>query len=117
MFIRAENFHRLYTREYYDMLTYLGDLGGLMDVVLLFCWFISGLFATRLFQAALVNSTYKVQEYMNNENNYYDVEKFIESESDLGIDDEDENNNKKLKPACLSRFCCCFFSNKSKGKA
>ena len=104
MFLRAENFHRLYTREYYDMLTYLGDLGGLMDVALLFCWFISGLFATRLFQAALVNSAYKVQEYMNNENNYYDIDKFMETESELCSDEIDENIKKNQNSWC----CCCF---------
>ena len=53
-FLRADNFHRLYKREYYDLLSYMGDLGGLIDVVFIFFGFLSSLLATRMFQAALV---------------------------------------------------------------
>ena len=55
LFFRQDYSQRLYKREEYDMLTYLGDLGGLLDFVVIFGWVVSYHFASRLFSAALVN--------------------------------------------------------------
>ena len=54
LFLRAESFERMYKLEYYDLLSYLGDLGGLLDVILIIGCILSGFIASRMFQAALV---------------------------------------------------------------
>ena len=53
-----------YKRIEYDLLTYLGDIGGLIDVVMVFGRLITYIFVTRLFHAALVEKAYRLQKYM-----------------------------------------------------
>ena len=60
IFFRADNENKLYKRIGYDILTYLGDLGGLLDVVVVIGQFSATLFASRLFQAALVGQAYRI---------------------------------------------------------
>ena len=43
------------------MLTYLGDLGGLADVLLIAGSILTGLFSAKMFQVALINSSYRIQ--------------------------------------------------------
>ena len=50
----------LYKREEYDLLTYFGDLGGLLSSLLFSGWTISSMFVLRLFHAALVKKIYRV---------------------------------------------------------
>lgn len=78
---------RLYKREEYDVLTYLSDLGGLLDVILLLGVFLSSPFVARLFHAALVKKTYRIQQYLNDMTPYYETKKqddkgHLTSESD-----------------------------------
>ena len=60
-YLRQDEQKRLYKREEYDILTYLGDMGGLLDIILLFGVFLSSKFVNRLFHAALVKQTYRIQ--------------------------------------------------------
>ena len=60
IFFRADNERRLYKREGYDILTYLGDLGGLLDFVLLLGWLVTTVFAGKLFEAALIGASYRI---------------------------------------------------------
>lgn len=92
------------------MLTYFGDLGGLLDFVLGFGWLISTVFVSRLFQAALVKKAYRVQRYMLDTTEYYETgkpgaltteseSKSDESENVLAIENEESkanNNNNNL---------------------
>jgi hypothetical protein len=43
------------------VLTYLGDLGGLADVLWMAGSTLTGLFSAKLFQAALISSAYRVK--------------------------------------------------------
>ena len=54
IYFRADSNSKLYKREDYQLLEYLGDLGGLLDFVILFCWALSHVFVKRLFDAALI---------------------------------------------------------------
>ena len=54
IFFRADNENKLYKRIGYDILTYLGDLGGILDVVVVVGHVCTTIFASRLFQAALI---------------------------------------------------------------
>ena len=63
VYLRAENQSRFYKRVGYDILTYLGDLGGLLDFVLALGFAITSFFSTKLFSAALIGQVYRVQRY------------------------------------------------------
>ena len=49
LFLRADNMSKLYKREDYLLLDYLGDLGGILDFVIVFCYALSHVFVQRLF--------------------------------------------------------------------
>ena len=49
IFFRADNEHRLYKRAMDDLLTYMGDLGGLLDLLLVLGYTLTGIFASKIF--------------------------------------------------------------------
>ena len=49
IYLRQDENVRRYKREEYDILTFLGDLGGLLDIILLAGVAISSPFVVRLF--------------------------------------------------------------------
>jgi len=63
----------LYRREDYDLLTYLGDIGGLLDFILLFGWSTSTVFVSRLFSAAIIERVYRLQKYLQDMTSYYET--------------------------------------------
>ena len=71
LFFRAENQSRQYKRVGYDVLTYLGDLGGLLDFVLMFGFLFTSCFATKLFSAALIGQVYRIQRYAKDFTQFY----------------------------------------------
>ena len=52
--LRASSIKRVYKREVVDVLTYLGDLGGLLDVLLVVGQMLTSIVASKLFTAALI---------------------------------------------------------------
>ena len=44
LYLRADSMTKLYKREDYQLLDYLGDLGGILDFVIVFCWALSHVF-------------------------------------------------------------------------
>ena len=48
LYLRADEITRLYKREEYGVLTYFGNIGGLLDFVLIFGSTISSVFVSRL---------------------------------------------------------------------
>ena len=71
IFFRADLMSKFYKREDYDILEYLGDIGGLLDIVLIFGYAFSHSFVQRLFQAALVEKVYRLQHYLRDMTPYY----------------------------------------------
>ena len=71
LFLRAANERQLYFRDTYDMLTYLGDLGGLIDIVMVVGYLLTTLFASKLLAAAVIGQVYRIQSYMRDESQYY----------------------------------------------
>lgn len=59
IFFRADQIEKIYKMEAYDVLTFFGDLGGLLDVVLLAGSFFTSALTFRLFQADLVERAYR----------------------------------------------------------
>lgn len=60
IYLRQDDQKRLYKREEYDALTFLSDLGGLLEILLLLGMLLSSSFVMRLFYAALVKKTYRI---------------------------------------------------------
>ena len=65
------------------MLTYLGDLGGLIDFVLLMGWLITTVFAGKLFEAALIGASYKIQSYTRDFSQYYKTREINKISSEI----------------------------------
>jgi hypothetical protein len=49
IYLRAENIKHAYKRIGYDLLTFLGDVGGLFDIIMLLGRTLTMFFAARLF--------------------------------------------------------------------
>ena len=60
IYFRAENARRVYQRQGYDILAYLGDLGGLLDVLLVVGKVMTAIFTSKLFIAALISEAYRI---------------------------------------------------------
>lgn len=71
IFLRADDSVVLYKREYDDILTYMGDLGGLLDILLVCGYILTSLFASKLFLAALMRQAYRIQSYTKDFTQYY----------------------------------------------
>ena len=74
------------------MLTYFGDLGGLLDFVIWFGWGLSTFFVSRLFAADLVSQAYRVQKYLLDSTAYYESSKLdghLTTESDSVLSNQD----------------------------
>ena len=55
MYIRADDTQYFFKRENYDLITYLGDLGGLLDVLFAVGSVTTGLLTSKLFKAKLIS--------------------------------------------------------------
>ena len=73
-------------------MTYLGDLGGLLDFIMYFGFTLSSLFVSRLFHAALVKQAYRIQSYLADRTPYYKSSKrngILTTESESYSDEHD----------------------------
>ena len=61
IYFRADDSYHLYKLERYDLLTCLGDIGGLADITIMVSGFISIIFATKIFNSAITNSVFDEQ--------------------------------------------------------
>ena len=52
----------VYKREGYDILSYLADIGGILDLLHLAFTYIVSLLASKLMRAAIISSAYRVKE-------------------------------------------------------
>ena len=97
IFLRAEDENRQYKREDYEVLAFLGDLGGLMDVVYLFGSALTHIFASKLFMAALVGQAYSIQRYLKDMTPLYQEKEKVAAESDQErkLADNHDNLNEK----------------------
>ena len=67
------------------MLDYLGDLGGIFEIVYLLAYLLTAKIIQRLYYAAMVAHTYAIQHYNRDTSQYYSSTTFkntLTSESD-----------------------------------
>ena len=73
LYLRADMIRHIYKREEYDILTFFGDIGGFTDCIIVFGWLLTSALVSRLFQAALIQFTYRWQRYNIDDTPYYDT--------------------------------------------
>ena len=102
IYFRADSKSKQYKREDYQLLDYLGDLGGLLDFVILFCWAMSHVFVKRLFHAALVTAVYRLQKFLLDNTPYYKTKVRLQvsdsssSHSDSSSSFSDESSSESI---------------------
>lgn len=85
LFLRAANIKNAYKREAYGVLDYLGDLGGIFSIISLLAYYFTSNIVKRLYYAAIIASTYRIQHYDRNFSPYYQsrlLKNKLTSESD-----------------------------------
>ena len=88
MYFRADSQARIYKRISYDILTYLGDVGGLLDFVLLMGFLFTSFFASKLFNAALIGQVYRVQRYSRDFSQFYETKEAVKLTTESDSDQE-----------------------------
>ena len=98
-YFRADQIKNNYKREEYDLLQYFGDIGGLLEIVTLVGWYMSFALVSRLFQSALVKSTYRKQEYSPGNTQYYEtrIAGVVTPETSSSSDSSDEDKAEDMK--------------------
>ena len=71
IFLRTSQVVREYNRSVGSMLDFLGDTGGLFEIVALFVYVMIKLVVERNFRAAIISDAYKVQMYNRDQSEYY----------------------------------------------
>ena len=95
IYLRADQMHNFYKREEYDLLSYFGDLGGLAGIVSWFGWVISASIVERMFQAALVEQTYRWQKYDIDDTQYYETRIAGQVTSENSSNDDEEKKKEQ----------------------
>ena len=71
MFLRLDPIKKIYSRSVRSMLEFLGDMGGLIQIVFLFFAGVVGFVIDRNFKAEIISDTYKVQKYNRDQSEFY----------------------------------------------
>ena len=62
---------RIYSMDPYKILTLLGDMGGLLDIIMAFGVLITVNYVKRAFARSLLSDAYQVQSYTENNSEFY----------------------------------------------
>ena len=76
-FLRQDDTSRTYTRKTYDILVYLGFIGGINALLYKLIGFTVGFLIKRQFNQKLVSDLYKVQQYSVDQSEYYKTDKDV----------------------------------------
>ena len=71
IYLRTAKTKRAYKREEYGFLEYMGELGGIRDIVMLFASFFTANVIKRIYYAAMVAKTLAIQHYNLDMTQYY----------------------------------------------
>ena len=71
VYFRSHPIKKIYTRSIGSLLEFLGDIGGMIELVLLFFAGIMSFIIGRSFRAAMISDTYKVQKYSRDLSEFY----------------------------------------------
>ena len=81
------------------MLEFLGDMGGLIEIVFLFVAGLIYLLLDRNFRAAIISDTYKVQKYNRDHSEFYKSQKDRETKTKhvLTTESSSEEESRKVR--------------------
>ena len=68
--MRSDKMYDVYSRKVNDILTFLGDIGGLAEALMGIGVIIVGFFSQKLFMSKIIRKIYHVRKYDNIENEY-----------------------------------------------
>ena len=71
LYLRHDPVMTIYIRSVQSMLEFLGDIGGLIQIVALFVFGFVGFIIERNFKAAILSDVYKVQKYHRDNTEFY----------------------------------------------
>lgn len=71
MYFRTAPTKRVYSKDPYKVLNLLGDMGGLLDIIMAFGVLITISYVKRAFARSLLGDAYQVQSYTENFSEYY----------------------------------------------
>ena len=63
MYLRADRKSQVYHREGDKLLTYIGDMGGILEAVTALGFLVSFTFVSHSMTSQLINEVYQVQQY------------------------------------------------------
>ena len=92
LYLRSDPTQVVYHRSVGSMLEFLGDMGGLIEIVFLFMGGIIFLIIDRNFKAELIRDTYKVQKYSRDQSEFYRSKKARESKVKHVITSESDSS-------------------------
>lgn len=94
IYIRADKTYDNYERKVTDILTLLGDLGGLQEFFLLVGALIVGFITQKMFMASIIKKTYHIRKYENIEDEMNKKMAIKNGEGGMVIKLDDENATK-----------------------
>jgi len=65
VYLRSDRMFDKYERKVYDILTFLGDIGGLTEALISIGSLIVGFFTQKLFMSKIVRKIYHIRKYEN----------------------------------------------------
>ena len=71
VYFRAASIKNAYKREVYGVFDYLGDIGGISSIISLLAIFVTSGLVKRLYYAAIIGNTYRIQHYDQDFTQYY----------------------------------------------
>jgi hypothetical protein len=68
IYLRADQKYSVYSRKVNDILTFLGDIGGLAEALLGIGFLIVGFVSQKMFMSKIIRKIYHIRKYENIEN-------------------------------------------------
>ena len=72
IFLAADNKLRIYKREVTKIMDFLGDIGGIIEIVLAIGLLVTSAFVTRSMNAEMIKEAYTVQRYERDSTQFQD---------------------------------------------
>ena len=73
IYLRADEITKNHIRRTYSLLEFLGDLGGIKEILFALFSYMIGFLIERKFNTKLVGDLYKVQSYSKDQSEYYET--------------------------------------------
>ena len=91
--IKADPVKRIYTRQVGSLLEFLGDIGGLIEIVFITVAGIMTYVIDRKFKAEIITDMYKVQKYSRDISEYYESNTAFENKKKHEITSESSDSD------------------------